>query len=68
LATLEGKMIELRAQLQEAITRAEGEVKAMAASSESARQAAEVAQEASTIHEALLVENGALRSSLIFIH
>jgi hypothetical protein len=60
-------MIELHAQLQEAITRAKGEAKATAASSESARQATEVAQEASTVREALLAENGALRSSLISI-
>jgi hypothetical protein len=60
LATLEGEMTELRAQLQEAITHAEGEVKATAASSESAHQAAKVAQEASTDCEALLAENGAL--------
>jgi hypothetical protein len=66
-ATLEGEMIELHAQLQEAITRAKGVAKAVAASSKSARQATKVAQEASTVCEALLAENGALRSSLISI-
>jgi hypothetical protein len=60
LAALEGEMTQLYAQLQEAITHAEEEAKAAAASSESARQPAEVAQEASTDCEALLAENGAL--------
>jgi hypothetical protein len=53
-------MTELRTQLQEAIACAEGEAKAALASSESARQAAKVAQEASADREALLAENGAL--------
>jgi hypothetical protein len=40
----------------------------MTDSSESVRQATEVAQEASTVHEALLAENGALRTSLVSVH
>jgi hypothetical protein len=67
LATLEGEMTELYAQLQEAIAHAEREAKATTASSESARQATEVAHEASTDRKALLAENGALRSGLIFV-
>jgi hypothetical protein len=39
----------------------------MVASSKSTHQATEVAQEASTNHEALLVENGALRSDLVSV-
>jgi ABC-type transporter Mla subunit MlaD len=66
-ATLDGEMIKLRAQLQEAVTHAEVEAKAVAASSESVRQAIEVAQEASAVHEVLLAENGALRSSLVSV-
>jgi hypothetical protein len=53
-------MTELRAHLQEAVARAEEEAKVMVASSKSAHQATEVAQEASTNREALLAENGAL--------
>jgi hypothetical protein len=67
LATLEGEMIELHAQLQEVVAHAEGEAKATVASSKSAHQAAEVAQEASTDREALLAENGALRSGLVSV-
>jgi hypothetical protein len=66
-ATLEGEMTELCAQLQEAVAHAEVEAKAVVASSESIRQATEVAQEASAVHEALLAENGALRSSLVSV-
>jgi hypothetical protein len=46
-------MTELRAQLQEAIVRADEKAKAAVASSESIRQATKVAQEGSTIREAL---------------
>jgi hypothetical protein len=67
LSTLEGEIIELQAWLREAIARAEEEVKAAAASSESACQAAEVAHETSTDREALLAENGALQSSLLSV-
>jgi TolA-binding protein len=67
LATLEGEMTELCAQLQEAVAHAEREAKATTASSKSARQVAEVAHEASTDREALLAENGALQFGLIFV-
>jgi hypothetical protein len=54
-------MTEFCAQLQEAIARAKEEAKATVASSESARQAAEVAQEAS------MVENRVLGSGLVSV-